>query len=130
MYRRIDIHDFISRLHTAEQRVQAANPITPRNAELIQQFEHAIFAEGLSTGRVTKYVLTLRKLAKWLGKNFDAAKKQDIENLVMQLERSDYSVWTKHDYKVAIKRFYKWLNGGDEYPEAVKWITTTFKKKG
>lgn len=94
MNRRIDIHNFSSRLHAAEQRVQAANPITPRNAELIQQFEHAIFAEGLSDGRVTKYVLTLRKLAKWLGKDFDSVTKQDIEDLVMQLERSDYSAWT------------------------------------
>jgi integrase/recombinase XerD len=114
--RRIDIHDFHSRLRAAEQRVQAANPITPRNAELIQQFEHSIVAEGLSTGRVTKYVLTLRKLAKWLEKDFDTVTKQDIEDLIHHLERSDYSAWTKHDYKVVIKRFYKWLSGGNEYP--------------
>jgi site-specific recombinase XerD len=127
--RRIDIHNFSSRLEAAEQRVRAANPITSRNAELIQQFENACFSEGLSTGRVTKYVLTLRRIAKWLGKNFDNVTKQDIEDLVTQLERSDYSAWTKHDYKVAIKRFYKWLNGGDEYPKEIKWIKTTFKKK-
>jgi site-specific recombinase XerD len=127
--RRIDIHDFHSRLHAAEQLVQSANPIIQRNTKLIQKFEHVIVAEGLSTGRVTKYVLSLRKLAKWLGQDFDTVTKPDIEDLINQLERSNYSAWTKHDYKVVIKRFYKWLNGGNEYPEAVKWITTTFKKK-
>lgn len=41
----------------------------------------------------------------------------------------DYSEWTKHDYKVTIKRFYKWLKGNDEtYPEEVKWIKTTLKE--
>jgi len=64
-----------------------------------------------------------------LGKNFDEVNKTDIEQLVNRLERSTYSAWTKHDYKVAIKRFYKWLNGGEDYPATVKWIKTTLKRK-
>ena len=41
----------------------------------------------------------------------------------------DYSAWTKHDYKVCLKRFYKWLKGNDEvYPDEVKWIKTTLKR--
>jgi site-specific recombinase XerD len=71
----------------------------------------------------------LRKIAEWLKKNFDEANKNDIEQLINNLERSNYSAWTKHDYKVVIKRFYKWLNGDEEYPQEVKWIKTTFKKK-
>ena len=48
----------------------------------------------------------------------------------MFIEKKDYSAWTKHDYKVTIKRFYKWLKGNDEtYPEEVKWIKTTLKKQ-
>ena len=48
----------------------------------------------------------------------------------MYIEKRDYSAWTKHDYKVIIKRFYKWLKGNDEtYPDEVKWIKTTLKKK-
>ncbi|RLG70969.1 MAG: hypothetical protein DRO11_05300 [Methanobacteriota archaeon] len=54
-----------------------------------------------------------------LGKDFDKATKEDIERLVKRLERSDYSAWTKHDYKVALKRFYRWLNGGEEYSQGV-----------
>jgi site-specific recombinase XerD len=77
-----------------------------------------------------KYVLTLRKIAERLKKDFDVASKLDIERYVNWLERSEYSAWTKHDYKVALKRFYKWLKGDDEeYPEEVKWIKTTLKQQ-
>jgi site-specific recombinase XerD len=128
--RRIDIHNFASRLSSAERLVQHANPITPHNADLIQRYEAACFADGLSEVRVTKYVYSLRKLAKWLDQDFDDVSRSDIEQLVNQLERSDYSAWTKHDYKVTIKRFYKWLKGaGEDYPPEVKWIKTTLKTK-
>jgi len=61
---------------------------------------------------------------------FDAATKSDIEDLVFKIERSDYSPWTKRDYKVVLKRFYRWLKGNDEeYPEEIKWIKTTLKAK-
>jgi len=126
----IDIHEFDVRLARAEEIVSMCNPISARNAELIQRFEDYCFSEGLSKGRVAKYVLTLRKIAERLKKDFDAASREDIELFVNRLERSSYSAWTKHDYKVALKRFYKWLKGDDEeYPPEVKWIKTTLKKK-
>jgi integrase/recombinase XerD len=34
----------------------------------------------------------------------------------------------KHDYKVVLKKFYRWLNNGQE-PSIVKWISTSFKDK-
>ncbi|MEM2751143.1 MAG: tyrosine-type recombinase/integrase, partial [Nitrososphaerales archaeon] len=49
--------------------------------------------------------------------------------MVYKIERKDYSPFTKHDYKVVLKKFYKWLCGGEEYPEQVKWIKTTLKMK-
>lgn len=46
------------------------------------------------------------------------------------MENSDYAPWSKQNFKVAIKRFYKWLGGNDEeYPPEVKWIKTTMKEK-
>lgn len=127
---RIDIHNFSHQLDLAERLVKLSNPITIKNSKIISQFENYCFSTGLSKARITKYVLSLKKIAKWLGKNFDEASKDDIEQLVNNLERTDYSAWTKHDYKVIIKRFYKWLKDDDEeYPNEVKWIKTTFKKK-
>ena len=37
----------------------------------------------------------------------------------------DYSDWTKLNYKTTLKKFYKWLAGGEDYPEQVKWIKTS-----
>jgi len=36
--------------------------------------------------RVTKYLLTLKKLAEWLDKDFDATGREDLERLVNSLE--------------------------------------------
>jgi len=126
---RIDIHDFMRRLELAERLIEARNPISARNAELIRRFEERCFSEGLSKVRVVKYLQSLRKISEWLGKDFDEADKADIERLVGRLEGSDYSAWTKHDYKVALKRFYRWLRGGEDCPPEVKWMKTTFKEK-
>jgi len=129
MKRSIDVHGFKLRLERAERLVEARNPLSGKNSELIKRFEDSCFSDGLSEARVVKYLQSLRKIGEWLGKGFDEATKADLERLVNGLERSDYSAWTKHDYKVALKKFYRWLNGGDDYPQEVKWIKTTLKSK-
>ena len=108
-----DIHDFNHRLVLAERLASKSNPITAKNSRLITKFEDYCVSAGLSKVRVTKYLLTLKKLAEWLDKDFDAAGKEDLERLVNALEKSDRSPWTKRDYKVALKKFYKWLRGGE-----------------
>ena len=105
------------------------NPLSERNIRLIRDFEKALFSEGLSAARVKKYLDHLRKVGEWLGNNLDEAEKEDIEELVYKIERSDYSPYTKHDYRVVLKRFYRWLRKSEDYPEEVKWIRTTLKMK-
>jgi len=125
---RIDIHGFERRLERAERGLH--NPLSERNVELIKRFERVLFSSGIGSARVAHYLNTLRKLAEMLGKDFDSATKQDIEDLVYRIERGDYSAFTKSNYKVVLKRFYRWLKGGDEeYPEEVRWIKTTPKAK-
>ena len=51
-----------------------------------------------------------------------------MEAYIGRLERSDKSNWTKHDYKIAVKKFYAWLNGGKE-TDLTEWIKTTISKK-
>lgn len=104
--------------------------ITSKNTQLIERFKTSCYAEGLGKLRVDKYAYTLKKLSLMLNKDFDKVTKQDIINLVSIIERKEWTDWTKHDYKVCIKKFYKWLKGKeDEYPKEVKWIKTTVKKR-
>ncbi|MCL7385518.1 MAG: hypothetical protein LZ158_04050 [Thaumarchaeota archaeon] len=87
----IDIHDFRGRLAAAERRLH--NPLSERNRGLILEFERKLMSEGLSAVRVEKHVETLKKIAEMLGKDFDAATKDDIEDLVLKIERGTYSPW-------------------------------------
>ena len=126
-----DIHGYEGRLRSVEKLIDRENPISHRNAELLKSFEKQLLLEGLSVGRVVKYLHHLRVVAEMLRKDFDEATRADIEEIIGRIERnSRYSPFTKKDFKVAIKRLYKWLKGGNEdYPEEVKWIKTTLKAK-
>ena len=48
----------------------------------------------------------------------------DMYRFLAELERSDKK--PKQGYKVTIKRFFRWLNGGKE-PEMTEWIKTPYQ---
>jgi site-specific recombinase XerD len=99
------------------------------NSELMQKFFEDCYANGLSESRVRKYRATLRNLSAIIGKPFTEATKEDLKRAVARIEKSNYSEWTKHDYKVSIKKFWKWLKQTEDfYPEEVRWIKTTIRR--
>lgn len=105
------------------------------NKDHIMRFIEQLSAEGITKIRQIKYLYMLGKIARMLKKDFSKANKQDIVKLCSTINNSDYKEWTKHDYMVTIKRFYKWLRedeGQDldkrQYPDEVKWITANMKK--
>ncbi|MCX6814510.1 MAG: tyrosine-type recombinase/integrase [Candidatus Aenigmarchaeota archaeon] len=99
------------------------------NRNIVDGFLNKARAEGLGNLRIAKYKYTLKQLSDMLGRPFADATKEDIERLVAKIEGSNYAEWTKHDYKVAIKRFWKWLKQAEDgYPKEVSWIKTTMKK--
>lgn len=103
--------------------------ITSKNKKLIISFLDRLAAEGITKTRQLKYLYTLTNISKILKKDFPVATKQDIIKLCREINNSEYAEWTKHDYMVAIKRFYKWLREEEgqnldrrQYPDEVKWI--------
>lgn len=94
----------------------------PFNAEILLKYYRSRVAEGLSLARIVKCLTTLRLISKSLAKPFSETTKDDLVDFVMKIEKSQASLWTKHDYKVILKRFYKWLRNTDTYPEEVGWI--------
>jgi hypothetical protein len=104
--------------------------ITERNKELIVDFIDYCFSEGLGEHRIVKYITTLKYISLSLQIDFEKTTERDIRRYVSSLERSNKSQWTKHDYKVVMKKFYGWLNGGEEpsivnYPP-LKWQASCF----
>jgi len=94
------------------------------NADLIKKFELFCESQGLTPKRVLKYRYILKKLSKWLRKDFTETNADDIVKLLAKIEKSGYTAHTRHDYKVAVKKFYRWLGKED----LINWIKTTIKK--
>ena len=45
-----------------------------------------------------------------------------IASGIVESVKSEYAEWTKNDLRVALKKFYRWLRGGEEYPREVAWL--------
>jgi len=44
------------------------------------------------------------------------------------LEEKPYAEYTKYDFKIVLKMFYKWLKGNDEeFPQEIKWLKPKLK---
>lgn len=100
-----------------------------KNEELINDFIRFLSLNQIQELRQKKYKYTLGKISEMLNKDFDKADKTDIENLVAKIENNDFKGWTKHDYRIVIKKFYTWYYNKDnsdidnwEIPVIVKWI--------
>ncbi|MBI5066010.1 tyrosine-type recombinase/integrase [Candidatus Woesearchaeota archaeon] len=126
---KIEIHHYTKRLEQSERRIK--NLDTPEiNKELIFKFEQYLVRENLSKGRIDRYLQILAIITKSFNKEFMKITKEDVEEFVTDIQRRDYSEWTKQMYKVMLKRFFQWLKGCErkEYPLEVKWIKTNFPK--
>lgn len=101
--------------------------LDPYNSETFYRYYHARMAEGIGLVRIVKCLNTLRQISRMLGMPFDSATKEDFVRLVSRLESGNLAGWTKRDYKVILKQFYKWFrNWEDGSPPEVRWI----KKSG
>lgn len=125
----MSVYNVERRLETALTHLEELD-ITPKNKQEIKKFLDYIAAHGCKTARQCKYIYPLQNIARWLNKDYIKATKKDIEDLVRKIEENDdYTAWTKQDYMVVIKKFYKWLyNKGIEdeedweIPKLVKFI--------
>jgi hypothetical protein len=122
---RFDIHNRQRRLELAINSVKSM-PASQNNKEAILSFCNYCSAEGLSIDRIEHYARILKKISELFAKDFIDAEKQDIVELLLKIESRKLSFWTKHDYRVALKKFYRWLRNATEYPEEVVWIKTGF----
>lgn len=151
---KIDIHGSARTLEAGLRNL--GNPpanIGPRNVEIIRRFCNdcllgktvlARAKKRIGPGRVAKYLYTLKQVAFWLGVDLNQVTQAQMEDLVRRIDNDQlsyfgrqgklrprkYTAWSRHDIKVTIKKFYKWLKGENgEYPELVRWIDTYVEDK-
>lgn len=98
----------------------------PADVEDVLRFYGDLQADSYSLSRIDKYLVTLVSISRRLSKPFKTATKKDIKNFVIELEKSDYSDWTKHDQKLILRRYMRWLKKG----KTVDWIKIKQPKNG
>lgn len=118
----MSIYEHERNLQSVENRIRNANYCTD-NIKLIFKFENYLFANGLSSVRVLKYLSHINIIATWTDTNFSSMELDGIQAIVARIERSELAEWTKHDYKLTIKRFFTWLGMEDK----IKWIKISMK---
>jgi len=105
--------------------------ISKENKQEIKEFEDECWAQGLSATRIKKYFSTFKTLLrKFTPQDFQLknADREDLKEIVANIEKSDYSPHTKHDFRVALKKYYKVENGGEQ-PDKTKFFSTQLKGK-
>jgi integrase len=130
--KKIDIHNWDRRHELALAGLMNNNRISGNNRQAILDFVEECRANNLSFARRVKYLYTLPILAERLGKDFSSANIDDIKRLVGKInDDKSYADWTKNDFRVTLKRFYRWLHKfppGQSPPETA-WIRVRFAKK-
>ena len=127
---RLELYDYPRRLELCLEHLRKEKGIGEENIREIEMFSKIRLAKGSGYGRVAKVVYCIRFLARWLGKPFREATKDDLIALVGELETKDYAEYTKYDFKIVLKMFYKWLKGNDEvFPPEISWLKPRLKNE-
>ncbi len=118
-----EVHKSMKNFEQSCARVEKDDEVSPENKKLILSFSKMRLAKGSSRLRVVKCMYGLRFLSHWLKMPFEQATKNDLIELIGEIERQDYAENSKYDFKVILKMFYKWLKGNDEtFPPEISWL--------
>lgn len=122
----------------AEERRKVMESNLPQESkDLILAFDRACLALGRSIPRRKKMITHLRIIARdLLPVSLDKATKPAVQEAVARIEaRTDWALYTKRDYKIVLRRFFKWFvyredwSSKIEYPDMVSWIRPALKRK-
>ncbi len=122
-----DIHNYDRRLILSLGRLNRSCS-SSENKKSILRFVDECNSKGISKPRIIFYVDRLLKIAEWCQKDFGYLTKDDIKAVVSIVNSQNYNDYTKRDYRLALKTFFRFIKGIEEkgvYPEEVRWISTT-----
>jgi integrase len=119
----LDAHNYKRRIELFFARLDKNEAICAEDKEILLKYRDYLVSEGITLGRVGKYLTDLRKASELLGIKFKDAKEEDIRKIITVYDGNEnYSPWSKRDFKIAIRKFYTWLRGAKEYPPEVAWL--------
>ncbi len=119
----IDLYNHSERLEKGLQEFSASNDCRKQDKADITDYLNEMSAQGITAGRVQKQLYVLRSLTQLTDKTLRKCEKKDIMSIVRKIDAvKTHSDWTKYERKVILKRFYRWMNGGEKHPEKVEWL--------
>ena len=117
------VYDTQGLLHNESERLEGSGLLDDVKKTIRKFVSDMHLREGIGEHRQLFYLTKLRKIAEWMDDSFLKPELKDIEKLVRGIDKRYESGNTRDDYKVTIKRFYRWLLGDDKtVPEIVRWI--------
>ncbi|MBU4124017.1 MAG: tyrosine-type recombinase/integrase [Nanoarchaeota archaeon] len=125
----MDIHQTEQRLKTLWIRTEK---YCVKDIDNIRKFQDEMFANGLSNNRALLYLNAIYSISKITEKKLADLTKDEIKEIVAEIERSNKAEWTKVKYKLTLKKFYQFVEKlewySKEYPDRVKWINSGARK--
>jgi len=130
------IHNYEKTLNTLTQRIRDSK-LSEKNKRALMSYDRALLLiEGLSKPRRIRLLGTIFLLARtYFRGDLSQVVEEQIKDCIKDIQSKANSPWTVAAYKIAIKKFFKWLAYGDavmereKYPKKVAWIRVHVKRK-
>lgn len=103
---RLDAHNYERRIERFFEKLDKNRSMPKEDKEILKKYRDYLVSEGITFGRLGKYLTDLRKASELLAKKFRSANEQDIRRIVSIYKKNEkYSPWSKRDFKIAIRKF-------------------------
>lgn len=125
-----NIHNYDRRLERTLERIKIST-LSNADKKCLFDFHEDLIVQGLSVAKIERYLYDARRLALMLNSDLRTATKEDIQRIVVEIEKTSWTPQSKITFRILIRKIYRFIEGIDEkgvYPDRVKWIKANLKK--
>ncbi|MBN2420651.1 tyrosine-type recombinase/integrase [Candidatus Woesearchaeota archaeon] len=129
-----DLHGYQNRLDNLLRNISESQIDEESKTLLINYERDLLLYENLSVARRERMVAAIFWITRcFIKKPLKQVNVEDVKGVINTIEKVKYSPWTRALYKIAIRKFFRWLAYGSdklrEYPRLVSWIKVHVRKR-
>lgn len=123
------------RLFVGQMRLLEECKTSVSNKQKIREFVQDKQVSGVVNASITPYLASLIRLFSFANKDLAKISERDLKNYFAKMQNSKsergtpFSSTTIDNHKRNLKFFYKWFNGGKQFPLNVEWIKESHRRK-
>jgi len=121
------LQDYNAILDRELRKIRESGLLKADKETIFEYYQYCVSNE-LSVPRMARTVSILRFVFESIQKPILKASRKDMENYVFKMRQDEKTDSTIDTYKATLKVFYKWVNGGELYPDCVKWMKRSNSK--